>query len=192
MKKFYLSMLVIALFSFNLAKAQSCPDTGFATATSLFFIYNDAGMCANLPASVTVEGQVFNQNSCTSELAIYSTMDVGLTDPNNFIVDFGAPIGVCQYTGGTLSSEEFEMILNSTLNIYPNPITQGDDLNINLGIDTSIKVSVYSVTGKQMLATDSLNLNNVTVDISSLENGIYIAQIVTDLATITRKVIVMK
>jgi len=36
------------------------------------------------------------------------------------------------------------------------------------------------------------NLNNLTVAVSSIENGIYIAQIATDLAIITRKVFITK
>ncbi|MFD2824241.1 T9SS type A sorting domain-containing protein [Lacinutrix iliipiscaria] len=192
MKNYYLSMLVLALFSLNQAFAQFCPPTGFATPSELFFIY-DAGtsLCVDRPTTVTVEGSTFTQTSCSDELSVYDlTSGSPLSDPNNIAVDFG--FSICEYSGGTLSTEQFEMIFKNMLKVYPNPITQGNDLNIKLGINTSVKVSVYSVTGKQMLTTDNTNLNSLTVDISSLENGIYIAQIITDLATITRKVIVMK
>ena len=185
-------MLVMALFSINLVQAQ-CPPTGFAQPDTLYFIYDPATVdCSIRPLAVVAEGITFNRTTCTDELSIYVTSGANLTDTDNLSVDFGVPTGICEYSGGTLSAEEFEMIFKSMIKVYPNPITQGDNLNIKLGLNTSVKVSIYSVTGKQILATDTTNLDNLTVDISSLENGIYIAQIVTDLATITRKVIVMK
>ena len=193
MKKHYLSLLVLAIFSLNQAFAQFCPPNGFAdTEDNLFFIYDSGtSLCMNRPNTVMVEGSTFTQIFCDDTLSIYTlTSGPSLTDINNLSVDFG--FGICEYSGGTLSTEEFQMILNAMLRVYPNPIVQGNDLNIKLGINTSVKVSVYSVAGQQMITTDSTNLNSLTVDISSLENGVYIAQIITDHATITRKVIVMK
>lgn len=195
MKKHYLSMLVIALFSINLVQAQFCPPTGFADSSdNLFFIYDTGtSLCVERPNTVTVEGSTFTQIFCDDTLTIYNlTSGPSLADINNIAVDFGVPVGICEYSGGTLSADQIEMIFKAMLKVYPNPITEGNVLNINLGLNTSVKVNVYSVTGKQMLTTDTANLESMTIDISSLENGIYIAQIVTDLATITRKVIVMK
>lgn len=186
-------MLVLALFGFNQAFAQDCPPTGFAdNADQLFFIYDPGvSLCGDRPNTVTVEGSVFTQSFCNDTLTIYLlSSGTSLVDTINISADFG--FSICEYSGGTLSAEEFEMIFKAMLKVYPNPITQGNELNIKLGVSASVKVSIYSVTGKQVLTASTNNLNNLTVDISSLENGIYIAKIATDLATITRKVIVMK
>ena len=186
-------MLVMALFGINQTFAQFCPPNGFAdNEDQLFFIYDTGtSLCGDRPTTVIVEGSTFTQSFCNDTLSIYLlSSGPSLTDTVNISVDFG--FSICEYFGGTLSAEEFEMIFKAMLKVYPNPITQGNNLNIKLGVNTSVKVSIYSVTGKQMLTTATDNLSNLAVDISSLENGIYIAQIVTDLATITRKVIVMK
>jgi len=193
MKKFYLSMLVLALFSFNQSFAQECPPTGFAdNADQLFFVYSPGtSNCVDRPNTVFVEGSTFTLSFCDDALSIYNlTSGPSLSDPNSISVDFG--FSTCEYSGGTLSAEDFEMILKSMLTVYPNPIAQGNELNIKLGINTSVKINIFSVTGKRVLTTGADNLKNLTVDVSSLENGIYMLQIATDLATITRKVIVMK
>jgi len=188
-------MLVLALFTFTQSFAQSCPPTGFAdNQDQLFFIYETGTSdCIDRPSEVTVEGSTFSVDFCNDVISIYIlTSGPSLTDINNITVDFGAPTGVCGYSGGTLSAEEIEMIFNSMLKVYPNPLTQGNDLNIKLGINTSVNVNIYSVTGKRVLTTSADNLSNLTLDASSLDNGIYIAQIATDLGTITKKVIITK
>lgn len=181
----------MALFSFTQIQAQFCPPTGFATTSTLYFIYDPGtSACIDRPTSVTVESSTFTQSSCSDELSVYQ-LSTGspLADPNNIAVDFG--FSICEYSGGTLSAEEFELIFKSSLKVYPNPITRGNNLNIELGINTSVEVTLYNVTGKKMLSTEKSDLNKVAVDISNLEEGIYIAQIITDIATITRKVIIM-
>ena len=57
------------------------------------------------------------------------------------------------------------MIFKAMLKVYPNPITQGDDLNIKFGVNTSVIVNIYSLTGKQMLTTGPDSLSNVTADV---------------------------
>ena len=191
MKNYYLTMLVLALFSFTQIQAQFCPPTGYATASNLYFIY-DAGTsdCVNRPTTVSVGSSVFTQTSCQDQLSVYALSSGSpLADPSNIDVDFG--FSICEYSDGTLSAEEFEMIFKSMLRVYPNPVSHGENLNIELGINTSVKVEIYNVTGKKMLSTEKSNLNSVAVNVSNLENGIYIAQIITDLTTITRKVIIM-
>ncbi len=191
MKNYYFTMLVLALFSFTQIQAQFCPPTGFATDSNLYFIY-DAGTsaCVDRPTTVSIGASVYTQTSCGDELSVYGlTSGSALTDTSSFAADFG--FSICEYTGGNLSAEEFEMIFKTLLKVYPNPVKSGDNLNIELGVNTSVKVEIYNVTGKRMLSTGKSDLSSVSVDVSNLENGIYIAQIITDMATITRKVIIM-
>ncbi|QRM89685.1 T9SS type A sorting domain-containing protein [Lacinutrix sp. WUR7] len=191
MKNYYLTMLVLALFSATQIQAQFCAPTGFATASNLYFIY-DTGTsdCMDRPTTVSVGASTFTQTSCGDELSVYElTSGAALADTSNIAVDFG--FSICEYSGGTLSAEEFEMIFKTMMKVYPNPVTSGDNLNIKLGINTSVKVEIYNVTGKKMLSTDTSDLSSVSINVSNLENGIYIAQIITDITTITRKVIIM-
>lgn len=192
MKNHYFAMLVLALFSFTQIQAQFCPPTGYIQDSDLYFIY-DAGTsnCADRPTTVSVGSSVFTQYICEDQLSIYElTSGAPLAETTNVAVDFG--FSICEYANnGTLSAEDFDMLFKSLVKVYPNPVTTDSNLNINLGINTSVKVELYNVTGKKMLSTATSNLNTVSVDVSHLENGIYIAQIITDLATITRKVIVL-
>ena len=185
-------MLVLALFTFTQSFAQSCPPTGFAdNQDQLFFIYETGTSdCIDRPSEVTVEGSTFSVDFCNDVISIYIlTSGPSLTDINNITVDFGAPTGVCGYSGGTLSAEEIEMIFNSMLKVYPNPLTQGNDLNIKLGINTSVKINIFSVTGKRVLTTGADNLKNLTVDVSSLENGIYILQLSDGVKIVTQIIV---
>jgi hypothetical protein len=70
--------------------------------------------------------------------------------------------------------------------IDPTPSSLIYDSRTSLCADRPIILTI----GASVLALDAAscadNLDNLTVDISSLENGIYIAQIATVLATINR------
>ncbi|MBU2940685.1 T9SS type A sorting domain-containing protein [Lacinutrix sp. C3R15] len=192
MKKHYFTMLVLALFSITQIQAQFCPPTGYIENSELYFIYNaGTSNCQDRPTTVSVGASIFTQTVCEDQLSIYElTSGPALTETTNVAVDFG--FSVCEYENNvTLSAEDFDILFKSLVKVYPNPVTKGNNLNIKLGINTSVKVELYNVTGKKMLSTVASNLNTVSVNISHLENGIYIAQIITDLATITRKVIVL-
>ena len=190
MKNYYLALLVFAFLGINQIQAQFCPPNAFATETKLIVVYDPGTLpCSQRPPTVTVESIVFTLISCSDEITVYNiTPGSTLADPNNITVDFGDII--CDYTGGSLSAAEFEKMFRSMLKVYPNPVSKGNSLNVELGINTNVKVKIYSVTGKEMLSTKAADLSKVSVDVSNLANGIYIAQIITDFGTINRKVII--
>jgi subtilisin-like proprotein convertase family protein len=86
-----------------------------------------------------------------------------------------------------------ETINNSLqLIVYPNPIVNGNDLNIFSG-DTSIEkidVTIYSLLGKSLLSQPvSLNHGKASLNISSLSTGMYLLVINTGKEQVTFKVL---
>ena len=79
---------------------------------------------------------------------------------------------------------------NSTLEIYPNPVN--DVLTIaNLSIEGNATVVVYDAQGKMIISQDVSNhAGNFTIDMSTLEAGMYVVEVNAE--TSTEKVRVIK
>jgi len=86
--------------------------------------------------------------------------------------------------GTALSINE---LIAQTTEIYPNPAK--NVLNIvsyTVGIE---KINIYNVNGQLVLNTD-VNNNQKTINISSLESGIYIVDILSENTSVKRKLII--
>ena len=86
--------------------------------------------------------------------------------------------------GTALSINE---LIAKTTEIYPNPAK--NVLNIvsyTVGIE---KINIYNVNGQLVLNTD-VNNNQKTINISSLESGIYIVDILSENSSVKRKLII--
>jgi hypothetical protein len=94
-------------------------------------------------------------------------------------------------TNETLSIGQVEAILN-TLKVYPNPVTNGNILNVKFSNHLSADIHLYDVTGKLVLTNKIDNLNHQKVDVNQLPNGMYFLKIGIDNLTITQKVVVMR
>ena len=197
MKNYYLIVLsIVAIFSFNQSFAQSCPPTGFSDGSSLYFFYNVGGdLCAERPATVTVESSIFTLVDCDDAYSIYDlTSGSVLTNANQFTADFG--FGTCEYNNGsltnqTLLSTEDKDLLERSIKVFPNPVARNSDLFVVLGSHMDVEINVYSVTGKLVLANAPTSTNRVKLSTASLSNGMYVLHIKTAQTSVTRKVIVM-
>ena len=85
-----------------------------------------------------------------------------------------------------------------SLNFYPNP-NSGSTLNLDLNLNNTIKYNVIIIDnlGREVLKTESTNgfagYNFNTIDISSIENGIYHFEIVSEnLKLVSKKIIIQK
>ena len=197
MKNYYFTLLLcLSLFGLTRAVAQSCPPTGFSDSTSLFFFY-DTGTsdCIDRPTTVTVGASTFTLVDCGDAYSVYDlTSGSPIVPPNMFTADFG--FGTCEYTNGvltneTLSIEQVESIFNA-IRIYPNPLMTGDNIHIKFGSRISVNVSLFDVTGKQVLSDVSEQLSMKPVNLANLPNGIYMLQIATKNVSITKKVVIMR
>ncbi|MBF4986397.1 T9SS type A sorting domain-containing protein, partial [Nonlabens mediterrranea] len=91
----------------------------------------------------------------------------------------------------TLSNEDLSF--GSQLSIYPNPV-EGDTLTINVG-DTSVEnvqVQVFNTLGQKVMTHKYNNISNGVIElnhVSNLNNGVYILNISTGDASVTRRFI---
>lgn len=71
-----------------------------------------------------------------------------------------------------------DTVNSNKLTVSPNP-TSGN-ININSTVNTINEVSVYNLLGKQVLNTKFSAVNNVNVDLSSLQSGVYLLNATSD------------
>lgn len=75
---------------------------------------------------------------------------------------------------------------NSQLNLYPNPAQ--NSFTIRSSTDEKQTLSLYDITGKQILSQNITG--TTTIDVNSLENGIYFVQLKNNVGISTQKIIV--
>ena len=71
--------------------------------------------------------------------------------------------------------------------IYPNPVSE----KLNVSAESLTNVSVYSVVGQKLIDID-VETNECSLDVSDLENGVYILKLSSRKGVITRKICVTK
>jgi hypothetical protein len=84
-----------------------------------------------------------------------------------------------------LSTKETAKI-DDAISIYPNPVAN----SLNFAVSNSIvlsDVSIYDVTGKQVLSSKDLSSNSI--DVSRLQSGVYFAKFASEDKTVTKKFI---
>lgn len=195
MKKIYLLLLLAIVFSFNQINAQTvaCPAGGVTDDGNQIFFLNAPGVdCADMPTQITVDGSTFDLSGvpCSGPFSTY-LLTSGSTIGDPFTVTAGFTVVPCTYTGGVLPTEDFEF-LNATFKVYPNPLTKDSQLNVKFATNITAKIYMYDVTGKLAVTDEINNVNSKQINTSTLTNGVYFLRLVTDNATITRKVIIMK
>jgi hypothetical protein len=70
----------------------------------------------------------------------------------------------------------------SAITIYPNPVTNSFNLNTS---ESNVQISIFDLSGSLLLSKQISGSD--LVDVSFLSEGIYMAKIVTEKATVTRK-----
>jgi len=87
------------------------------------------------------------------------------------------------YYGDTASTSNY---IKDTISIYPNP-TNGDTLFFNLTKDA--RISIYNILGK-LVKTAEVKASNNTLDIATLNKGIYILKINSGVSFTTKKLLI--
>lgn len=141
----------------------------------------NVSICFYATALAMTTNQVFTYFIPTSEnlnytinLSVYKSENPSTCDFGNLETSSNFPLNVT----------EFSQISN-TLKIYPNP-TNGL-LYFDIKNQSIKRIEFYNLTGQLLLVTDGISTN-----ISNLENGTYLASIITDLEVITKKIILFK
>jgi hypothetical protein len=76
-----------------------------------------------------------------------------------------------------------DLDLASVISVYPNPVSEQLSIHLSEGIVFE-KATIYSVLGQQVISTSEREIN-----MSSLSQGVYFANIVTDRGAMTYKLV---
>ena len=87
-----------------------------------------------------------------------------------------------------------EDAFNGNILFYPNPATSQLTIDLDLEVSEEIKVEVYSLLGDRLLQSElgSVLRERVELDLSSIENGIYLVRVSGKEAIINRKIQVLR
>jgi Secretion system C-terminal sorting domain len=90
---------------------------------------------------------------------------------------------------------EQQFINTSTLSVYPNPASGNVHVNFESKVSNTVTIQLMDVTGR-IVYTQSANvqtgLNNLNIDISSCNHGLYMMNIKSNQQVLTSKVSVIK
>ena len=87
----------------------------------------------------------------------------------------------------TLMVSSIEEVIDFSTEIYPNPTTE--KVNVVSYAVTINSIEIYNIHG-QVVYSKEVNANAIKINTTTLSNGVYIMNIKSDKATITRKLIV--
>lgn len=91
---------------------------------------------------------------------------------------------VYMFQNNTLSNDAFHS--NNQLEIFPNPTNNFVEINSNQNIDS---YSLFSIDGKLIISKKVSNLNQITIDLTELNSGVYLLNINSDRIIINNKII---
>lgn len=116
----------------------------------------------------------------------YGTGSYTLTDGNSNVIVTGGEFGAQEsvsITANTLGIESY--LLDRKITLYPNPTT--NVLNIKLGASNSLpdNYTIYNMLGQVVLQQSIAELNDLTVNTSSLSKGLYFIKIAADNASMS-------
>jgi hypothetical protein len=195
MKKNYF-LLLLAFLSLNFIYAEPCPQgaSSISSGSKIVFDYAPAtSFCVNRPTTIVVNGTstyTLDLGSCSEIVSVYNLTSGPAITGQDFTVTSGFDTA-CVYSGGTLPVEEYTF-LSKNLKVYPNPLNSGNTLNLLFGLPIDAKLTMYSITGKEVFNEVLENTDRKDINVSNLSNGIYLLKLSTENTSITRKVVILK
>lgn len=198
MKKRYFLSFLIATFCFKSIQSQTCPENSFIIPASnpeeIVFLFESPGGpdCGTRPAAISIDGSAYILDTCDTFSTRYVlSSGSGVADPNSYSVTYGA--STCEYSGGTLLGlDDHLLAYRKTLKLYPNPVTTTDNITVSSPLNMTAEVSIYNLLGKLVLKDNVVNKYSKEINISALENGMYLMQLKIDNGIITKKIIISK
>ena len=155
----YLHLLIFTLFSLTL-KAQSI-NFNFTNGTNTSYNVSDI-------KKITFNGDIMVLNLSDGSTYSWNVNTIGDYNYNNVVI--------------------IKDINKVSVTIFPNPVIQ--NLNIRFqSTEQNIIVILVDMNGKQILENSFNNQDEVSIDVSTLENGNYVCLIKLSKITISRKFI---
>ena len=78
---------------------------------------------------------------------------------------------------------------SSAVNIFPNPVSDVAQIHADYVIHD---IEIYTISGQKVAAKKQINSRHTSYDISSLDNGVYLMNIITEKGVEVKKLIVKK
>jgi len=114
------------------------------------------------------------------------TGSIGLAEPNAIMIRLSG-----DYTGG-LNENTFV----NNVSVYPNPAVSVANVSFNLNNNANVEIAVTDVTGKVVYTNTLTNVSagnqKVVINTESLNNGIYMVNIISNGSKTTEKFVVKK
>jgi hypothetical protein len=79
---------------------------------------------------------------------------------------------------------------SSSLRVYPNPATHKITITTNRTLPGETKISIFSISGQQLMQARFQNQNKFEMDVSTLSKGIYLVKIQTSAGIETKKLVI--
>jgi hypothetical protein len=137
-----------------------------------------------------------NSNDAVEESGDFLAMGCGIVNPvstpNRLFerTDLDTTLAFCWNTcAATCQVSVEELSFQSGVNVYPNPFT--DNTKVTFTVAGNYSLLVFDITGKQVYST-STNGSDVVLDLSDLNNGVYILKIVDAKGASTTKKLMLQ
>jgi len=167
--------------------------TGDGTDARIWSNYKDAAGTFIYQDATTANDPLRNNNSYLPTATAWTQVSMTVTVPTDVVT---LVLAVRAYNGGTVDFDQFSVTVGTAstknfdaidgLSMYPNPVS-GNVLNISSTANLDKNVAIFDVLGKQVINT---KVTNNTVNVSSLNAGVYIVKVTEDGKTATRKLVV--
>lgn len=160
---------------------QEVQEEGLDQAT--YTMYEDTAFSSSI-SIIGSDWKSFNMSTFSYDVdttVVYFLKKYGETDSTYYKLYFTA----FDYTVGKYAFVEEELSAVSSrepeasmmLNLYPNPAS--DQLNVVCDVRGDMEVNIFDVTGRNVLSTlqRASGFNTLTLDISTLENGLFFLKV---------------
>ena len=91
--------------------------------------------------------------------------------------------------GGSVFIEKM-LTPKATFSVYPNPANNKITITDNRMLQEDIIISIYSITGEQIMHQQFENQSKIELDVITLEKGMYLVKIQSKTGIETKKVII--
>lgn len=160
---------------------------------NLIIPQGENGCNQDWPETIVVDGTLtYNFVDCQGNQLNYRIED-GQTPPTTFevTINFGNDL-LCAYDENgdlvTLGLQEQEEDL--LVSFSPNPVSSNELLNLYLKKPLDFNLIIYDILGNQVFHQDYKNTYTKSVNLSNLNNGIYLLVIKSNKYTSTRKLVI--
>ncbi|MAP81019.1 MAG: cadherin [Aequorivita sp.] len=150
--------------------------------TDISGLYFFADFCSGLIGSVNNAGNITNYGSFSGSWVSFGE-DV---NKELYIVDLN---GFIYKVVGSVIANSAEFQQKNQLKIFPNPAS--NNITFVLNNDNFSNIAIYDVSGRIILSSENVNSNEIRLNISKINSGVYFAKIKSDTGrTFVKKIII--